>query len=157
MQVFNFANMKEYVVNHPVTTEKELEILKAFLNANQLPADDLTFTNSLLLVYYNTHEMLVGSGGLEFYNDYALLRSLAVSPELRGQQLGKQIVADLLKFAQEQNIREIYLLTQTASFFFQKLGFKQVNRELVPDAIKKSSEFATVCPTSAEVLMLKLN
>jgi amino-acid N-acetyltransferase len=149
--------MKEFVVNHPVTTEKELEILKAFLIANQLPADDLTFTNSLLLVYYNTHEILVGSGGLEFYNDYALLRSLAVSPELRGQQLGKQIVSDLLKFAQEQNIREIYLLTQTASFFFQKLGFTQVNREHVPEPIKKSSEFATVCPTSAEVLRLKLN
>jgi len=48
------------------------------------------------------------------------------------------------------------LLTQTASFFFQKMGFKPVARENVPDAIQKSSEFATVCPASADVLVLKL-
>lgn len=148
--------MKEFIVNHPVTTEKELETLKSFLVSNQLPAHDLTLTNNLLLAYYNTHESLVGSGGLEFYNNLALLRSLAVSPELRGQQLGKQIVADLLNAARENKILEVYLLTQTASFFFQKLGFKPVSREQVPEAIQKSSEFATVCPTSAEVLVLKL-
>lgn len=149
--------MKEFIVNHPVTTEKELETLKSFLVSNQLPAHDLTLNNNLLLVYYNTHEVLVGSGGIEFYGNLALLRSLAVSPELRGQQLGKQIVADLLNAARENKIFEVYLLTQTASFFFQKLGFKPVNREQVPEAIQKSSEFATVCPTSAEVLVLKLN
>ena len=149
--------MKEFVVHHRVTTERELETLKVFLESNQLPAHDLTLNNNLLLVYYNTHEALVGSGGLEFYGDLALLRSLAVSPELRGQQLGKEIVAHLLTAAKEQNIREVYLLTQTASFFFQKIGFKLVSREAVPDVIQKSSEFATVCPTTAEVLVLKFS
>lgn len=148
--------MKEFIVHHPVATEKELEMLQAFLTANQLPANDLTLGNNLLLVYFNTHESLVGSGGLEFYDDLALLRSLAVSPELRGQQLGKEIVADLLEAAKEKNIREVYLLTQTASFFFQKLGFKPVSRESVPEAIQRSSEFANVCPASAEVLKLRL-
>lgn len=131
-------------------------MLKAFLVSNQLPAHDLTLNNNLLLVYFNTHENLVGSGGLEFYDDLALLRSLAVSPELRGQQLGKEIVTDLLKAAREKNIHEVYLLTQTASFFFQKLGFKPVSREHVPPAIQKSSEFANVCPASAEVLVLNI-
>lgn len=154
--MFNFTCVKEFIVHHPIATEKELEMLKAFLVSNQLPAHDLTLNNNLLLVYFNTHENLVGSGGLEFYEDLALLRSLAVSPELRGQQLGKEIVADLLKAAREKNIREVYLLTQTASFFFQKLGFKPVSRELVPQAIQKSSEFANVCPASAEVLVLNL-
>jgi amino-acid N-acetyltransferase len=110
----------------------------------------------LFLVYYNTHDVLVGSGGLEFYNNLALLRSLAVSPELRGQQVGKEIVSQLLEAAKQRGISEVYLLTQTASFFFQKMGFKPVARENVPDAIQKSSEFATVCPASADVLVLKL-
>lgn len=154
--MFNFTCVKEFIVHHSVATEKELEMLQTFLVSNQLPADDLTLNNNLLLAYFNTHENLVGSGGLEFYDDLALLRSLAVSPELRGQQLGKEIVADLLKAAKEKNIREVYLLTQTASFFFQKLGFKIVSREDVPPAIQKSSEFANVCPVSAEVLVLKL-
>lgn len=149
--------MKEFVVHHEIQSETELESLKQFLRSNNLPADDLTLVNSLFLVYYNTHEMLVGSGGLEFYHNLALLRSLAVSQEIRGQQLGKEIVDQLLKEARQRNVREVYLLTQTASFFFQKLGFKPIDRKSVPDAIQKSGEFATVCSPSAEVLMLKLH
>ncbi|MCW5911300.1 MAG: GNAT family N-acetyltransferase [Cyclobacteriaceae bacterium] len=148
--------MKEYVVHHVVDSEKELESLKQFLRVNNLPADDISLNNNLFLVFYNTHEALVGSGGLEFYNDLALLRSLAVSQELRGQQLGKEIVNQLLQEAAQRGIREVYLLTQTASYFFRKLGFEIVAREHVPESIRKSSEFAQVCPAAAEVLKLKL-
>lgn len=149
--------MKEFVVHHPVETEKELESLKQFLRGNNLPAEDLSLTNSFFLAFYNTHEVLVGSGGLEFYDNLALLRSLAVSQELRGQQMGKEIVGQLLTEARNRNAREVYLLTQTASFFFQKLGFKPIERSQVPAAIQKSSEFVSVCPTSAEVLKLNLS
>lgn len=149
--------MKEFVVHHAVESEKELESLKQFLRGNNLPAEDLSLSNSLFLAFYNTHEILVGSGGLEFYDNLALLRSLAVSQELRGQQLGKEIVGQLLTEARNRNVHEVYLLTQTASFFFQKLGFKPIERSQVPAAIQKSSEFASVCPTSAEVLKLNLS
>lgn len=149
--------MKEFVVHHAVESEKELESLKQFLRGNNLPAEDLSLSNSLFLAFYNTHEVLVGSGGLEFYDNLALLRSLAVSQELRGQQLGKEIVEKLLTEARNRNAHEVYLLTQTASFFFQKLGFKPIERSQVPAAIQKSSEFASVCPTSAEVLKLNLS
>lgn len=149
--------MKEFVVHHAIESEKELESLKQFLRGNNLPAEDLSLSNSLFLAFYNTHEVLVGSGGLEFYDNLALLRSLAVSQELRGQQLGKEIVEKLLTEARNRNAHEVYLLTQTASFFFQKLGFKPIERSQVPAAIQKSSEFASVCPTSAEVLKLNLS
>jgi len=144
--------MKEFIVQQQVKTDKELESLKKFLQVNQLPADDLQLKNSLLLTYYNADDTLVGSGGLEFYERKALLRSLAVSPELRGQQLGKQIVQDLLQQARETGMNEVYLLTQTAFFFFQKLGFTEVQRDLVPAEIKASSEFSQVCPSTAQVM-----
>ncbi|MCC6836884.1 MAG: hypothetical protein IT213_18030, partial [Cytophagales bacterium] len=57
--------MKEFVVHHEIQSETELESLKQFLRGNNLPADDIALANSLFLVYYNTHEVLVGSGGLE--------------------------------------------------------------------------------------------
>lgn len=148
--------MKEFIVQQQVKTDKELESLKKFLQVNQLPADDLQLKNSLLLTYYNADDTLVGSGGLEFYERKALLRSLAVSPELRGQQLGKQIVQDLLQQARETGMNEVYLLTQTAFFFFQKLGFTEVQRDLVPAEIKASSEFSQVCPSTAQVMKLVL-
>ena len=148
--------MREFVIQQHVKTNKELESLKNFLQVNQLPADDLQLKNSLLLTYYNADDTLVGSGGLEFYESKALLRSLTVSPELRGQQLGKQIVQDLLQQAREAGMNEVYLLTQTAFFFFQKLGFTEVQRDLVPAEIKASSEFSQVCPSSAQVMKLVL-
>ena len=148
--------MKEFVVHHVIDSDKELDSLKEFLHSNNLPTEDISINSGLFLAYYNTHDVLVGSGGLEFYSNLALLRSLAVSPELRGQQVGKEIVSQLLEAAKQRGISEVYLLTQTASFFFQKMGFKPVTRENLPDAIQKSSEFAAVCPASADVLMLKL-
>jgi amino-acid N-acetyltransferase len=148
--------MKEFVVHHVIDSDKELDSLKEFLRSNNLPTEDVSLNSGLFLAYYNTHDVLVGSGGLEFYNNLALLRSLAVSPELRGQQVGKEIVSQLLEAAKQRGISEVYLLTQTASFFFQKMGFKPVARENVPDTIQKSSEFATVCPASADILVLKL-
>lgn len=148
--------MREFVIQQHVKTNKELESLKNFLQVNQLPADDLQLKNSLLLTYYNADEALVGSGGLEFYGDKALLRSLAISPELRGQQLGKQVVHDLLQQARVAGMKEVYLLTQTAFYFFQKLGFNEVQRDLVPAEIKASSEFSQVCPSTAQVMKLLL-
>ena len=148
--------MKEFVVQQQLKTAKELEFLKKFLQVNQLPADDLQLKDSVLLTYYNGDDQLVGSGGLEFYGDKALLRSLAVSPELRGQQLGKQIVHDLLQRAGAAGMKEVYLLTQTAFYFFQKLGFAEVPRVHVPAEIKASSEFTHVCPSTAQVMKLLL-
>jgi len=146
--------MKEFIVMQEVKSSRELEFLQNFLKNNQLPADDLTLNNSLFLSYYNTDEKLIGSGGLEFYNDKALLRSLAVSQELRSQQLGKQIVQDLLQQARSSGIKEVYLLTQTAFYFFEKLGFTEVQREQVPAEIKASSEFTYICPSTAQIMKL---
>jgi amino-acid N-acetyltransferase len=148
--------MKEFVVQQEIKTEKELEALLVFLRANQLPADDLRLPNSVYLTYYNTHEILVGSGGLEIYGNKALLRSLAVSPEIRGQQLGKQIVADLLTKAKSMEMSEVYLLTETAFYFFHKLGFEEVERDEVPEEIRSTTEFSQVCSTSAHVMKLTL-
>ena len=148
--------MKEFIVQQRVSSAKELNAMKDFLQVNQLPADDLHLDNSLLLTYYNADDALMGTGGLEFYGSKALLRSLAVSPELRGQQLGKQIVNDLLQHARLAGIQEIYLLTETAFYFFQKLGFTEVLRDQVPEVIKASSEFTHLCPSTAQVMKLVL-
>ena len=86
----------------------------------------------------------------------ALLRSLAVSQTMRSQSLGKQIVEDLIQQVKSKGIKEIYLLTLTAYYFFLKLGFSEVYRDAVPQEIKSSTEFSQVCPTSARVMKLVL-
>lgn len=148
--------MKEFITQQLVKSNRELDSLRDFLRINQLPADDLKLADSLYLSYYDSNEELVGSGGLEFYGDKALLRSLAVSQAMRSQSLGKQIVEDLLQQVKEKGIKEVYLLTLTAYYFFLKLGFTEINRTEVPEEIKSSTEFSQVCPASARVMRLIL-
>jgi N-acetylglutamate synthase-like GNAT family acetyltransferase len=53
-------------------------------------------------------------------------------------------------------LRNLYLITTTAAPFFERLGFEPVQREAVPEGIRKSPEFASICPTSAAVLRRSL-
>ncbi len=46
----------------------------------------------------------------------------------------------------------LYLLTTTAKDFFNKEGYIVVNRDEVPEPIKNSSEFSSVCPSTAIVM-----
>lgn len=130
--------------------------LKSFLAENKLPDGDLKLDNSYFFAYHDDNGKIVGTGGLEFYSSHALLRSIAVSESFRGTSVGKKIVSHLIDQADRRNIREIFLLTETAPVFFSKLGFQAVSRETVPDEVKSSSEFASVCPVSAVCMSVVL-
>ena len=133
-----------------------LEMLKVFLQENKLPFQDVTLNGSYYFTYQSDEDTLVASGGLELYGDYALLRSIAVDENFRGRQLGKQIVNDLLITARKQGIKELYLLTETASAFFEQRGFVVTKRSLAPKALLQSTEFTSTCPASATCMMLSL-
>lgn len=137
-----------------------LEKLLKFLQSNKLPHQDIDNAIStkgrMFLSYYDDSGELIGSGGLELYGDAALLRSVAVKENQRGKELGKKIIDDLVSQAQKSNIASIFLLTETAKDFFLKRGFKLIERNEVPDAIKASSEFTHVCPSSAVCMFYKL-
>jgi amino-acid N-acetyltransferase len=137
-----------------------LEKLQKFLQSNKLPHQDIDNAIStkgrMFLGYYDDSGELIGSGGLELYGDAALLRSVAVKENQRGKELGKKIIDDLVSQAQKANIASIFLLTETAKDFFLKRGFKLIERNEVPDAIKASSEFTHVCPSSAVCMFYKL-
>ncbi|MEQ8534295.1 MAG: tyrosine protein phosphatase, partial [Imperialibacter sp.] len=51
--------------------------------------------------------------------------------------------------AARNGITELYLLTTTASKFFERIGYKVADRNTAPDAIKNTSEFSDLCPSSA--------
>lgn len=144
------------ITAHSVTTVQELGWLKDFLVANQLPAEDIQLENSSYLIFTDSNQQMVGCGGLEFYDEYALLRSLAVNQNIRGHHVGKHIVNNLLALARERNVKEIFLFTNTAFYFFLKFGFTEVSREDVEAAVKESTEFKSVCPISARVMKLTL-
>jgi amino-acid N-acetyltransferase len=137
---------------------KDSESFNAFrslLKSSNLPADDLNYQKDLLIGYYEGTE-LVGTGGLEVYGEYALLRSLSVKLGIRGKSVGSGIFEHLVDEARKKQLKAIYLLTETARGFFLKKGFKDITRDEVPENVKVSSEFSHVCPVSAAVMMLSL-
>lgn len=144
-------------LNYKLIKDTEsFEAFRSLLKASGLPADDLDFNRDLLVGYYEG-DALVGTGGLEIYGPYALLRSLSVKMGIRGKAVGTTITEYLLTEAKKRKLKGIYLLTETAHGFFQKKGFVDVPRDAVPEEVKRSAEFSKLCPRSAAVMCLELS
>lgn len=137
-----------------IDNESSLTDLFNLLRINNLPYEDIKLENNHFVNFYSDGN-LIGSGGLEFYPPCALLRSLAVVENQRGKSIGKQIVQDLLERAKQRSINEVYLLTETAHDFFIQRGFVDIQRDQVPEEIKLSSEFRSVCPVSAACMVFR--
>ncbi len=131
---------------------EELEAVSSLLERVGLPADGLADTRDTLLVARDG-ERLVGCAALECYPDGALLRSVAVAPEVRDRGLGIALTDAALALAREREIARIFLLTETAVSFFRRFGFRPVERTAVPPGVRQSVEFRGACPASAVVMM----
>jgi amino-acid N-acetyltransferase len=138
-----------------INDAESFHAFRTLLKSSNLPADDLDYQRDLLVGYYES-DAIVGTGGLEIYGPYALLRSLSVKMGIRGKSVGSTIYQFLVDEAKKKGLKAIYLLTETAHGFFLKKGFQDVKREDVPEEVKKSSEFSTVCATTAAVMMLPI-
>lgn len=138
-----------------IENEAGFESFRSLLRSSSLPADDLNYKRDLLVAYMEDGVM-VGTGGLEIYGSYALLRSLSVKLGTRGKALGTAITEYLIEKAREKKLKGIYLLTETAQGFFKRKGFVDVPRDQVPSELKASSEFSHVCGASAVAMHLPL-
>jgi len=139
-----------------IATNDAFQEFRTLLKSSSLPADDLNFQRDLLVSYVEDNVM-VGTGGLEIYGDYGLLRSLSVRLGTRGKALGTAITEFIIAQARERKLKAIYLLTETARGFFLRKGFTDVSRDQVPAVLQQSSEFAHVCGKSAIAMHLLLS
>ena len=98
-----------------------------------------------------------GVVGVELYGEVALLRSLAVKAGARGKGCGKRLVQEAEQHAARSGVKRLYLLTTTAEKFFAGLGYATVDRASVPDAIRATTEFSTLCSASAAVMAKQIN
>jgi len=135
--------------------QEELHDIFALLDECELPKEGLAPHLSTTLVARNGDE-IVGCSALELYQEFALLRSVAVSPLSRGKGLALRLTQATLDLARHHHVMAMYLLTETASAFFSKVGFKSVQRSDVPKKVQQSVEFTTLCPDTATVMMYRL-
>jgi arsenate reductase (thioredoxin) len=121
------------------------------LTSNKLPVEDIdkALPNFFVAVVNN---QIAGVIGLEKYDHYGLLRSMATSALHRNQGIASKLVDALFKYAKAIGLKEMYLLTETAKEYFTKKEFIIIQRNQVPDAVKESPEFSHICPVSATVM-----
>lgn len=83
-------------------------------------------------------EHIVGTVGLEVYDDMALLRSLAVAPACQHTGLGRALTDTALSYLTTRQFRAVYLLTTTAEAFFARHDFCLVACDAVPANVQQS-------------------
>jgi len=99
--------------------------------------------------------LIVGCAALHFYTPIAgEVRSLAVSPEVKGKGAGRMLVEALEAEAQDAGLATLFAFTYVPGFF-EKLGFSQVDRGVLP---LKAWKDCLSCPkfqNCDEIAMLK--
>jgi amino-acid N-acetyltransferase len=129
-------------------SEDEQDVLR-LLSQHHLPLEGLSdHLGTTLIARWNGR--IVGCAALEVYSDGALLRSVAVAPELQRHGLGGALTAAAVQLAETLHVPAIYLLTTTAQRYFPRFGFEATTRADVPATVQTSVEFTTVCPATAE-------
>ena len=135
--------------------QKDAKIIEQILKSNALPSEDfVAHLNNFYL--YEDKNKIVGLAGYELCGSYALLRSFAVLDEYKGLCLARKLYEALKNKAQKEEINSFYLLTETASKYFEKLGFEYLDREKAPLSIENTEQFKSICPNSAQLMYLDL-
>lgn len=139
-----------------VALPDDLQDIKSLLESVSLPSEDIDdHQPDFLVLEYN--ETLIGTIGLEVYGPIALLRSLAVKKEYQFDGFGRMLYQKLILNAEGKGVKDIYLLTTTAEKYFSKKGFKRISRENVPEKIKNTVEFSTLCPKNSICMIKRLS
>ena len=100
---------------------------------------------------------LVAVAGFEHHGPDALLRSFVVAPQLRGHHHGSTLLQHVLRDASAAGVTKVYLLTESAAPFFERQGFRTVERTAAPSTIRHTREFKHLCPVSARLMALPLS
>ena len=130
--------------------EPSFDRFTAALLAADLPTDDL-FDEPFRYFEWDGCAWGGFGGGQD-----ALLRSIVVAAPARGRGHGAAIINALVEAARNAGARRLWLLTMSASAFFEALGWRSAERSVAPGHIASSRQFTSLCPASATLMVRPL-
>ncbi len=98
----------------------------------------------------------IGTASWELLPSGALLRSIAVQDTRRANGVGTLIVAAALRRILEMGQRDVYLLTEGAAPFFTSCGFREIDRDDLPDDLADHPQVVRECTVGAHAMHLRL-
>jgi UDP-N-acetylmuramate: L-alanyl-gamma-D-glutamyl-meso-diaminopimelate ligase len=123
-------------------TAEDIPGVLALLEHVGLPKTGIPDELSELWVIRGNDKDVVGCVALEIYGETALLRSLAVNPDRRGEGLGWMLAEMVQLRVRQRGLTHVFLLTEHATdFFAEKFGFRPISRDSLPEDVKSSSEY----------------
>lgn len=130
---------------------------------NKFAKKDEMLPRSLNEIYENIRDFficmdknkLLGTAALHvLWEDLAEIRSVAVENRYQGKGIGKKLIEECLKEAKTLGVKRVFALTYNPEFF-RKLGFKDIDKNALPQKIwgdcLKCAEF----PECKEVAVIK--
>lgn len=97
---------------------------------------------------------IVGVCGLHVnWEDLAEIKSLVVAPSQKGKGVGRLLVETCIQEGEALGVRKFYALTYVAGFF-EKMGFKKVSRERLPQKVWSECIRCQKFPDCDEVAVL---
>jgi tRNA (cmo5U34)-methyltransferase len=143
--------MEDATLSLQVVTKDQRPRFKAMLQEFDLPTEGVEDEGHWFFLC-GPNEEILGTAGLEVYHSVGLLRSVCIPKAHQGQGLGQFIVSRLEQEALRQGLKDLFLLTTAARDFFLRQGFSEITRSEVPQVIKQTQEFQSLCPDSAAVM-----
>jgi amino-acid N-acetyltransferase len=137
-----------------IATPDDLSGVLALLREASLPQDIEPHFPSFVVAEAN--DEVIGAVGLELLGRSALLRSLVVAPEWRKAGVGASLIERAIDQASARSFEKLFLLTTDAAPFFERFGFREVERAEAPTEIQMTREFRELCPASARFMKLAL-
>ncbi|WP_336518391.1 arsenic resistance N-acetyltransferase ArsN2 [Pollutibacter soli] len=143
--------MQKGIIIQPFISKQREEII-SLLRSEKLPTNDLADELTHFFVAMED-DRVVGTIGLELYDNNGLLRSLMVKQGYRNYNVAGSLINELEILSKNLRLEKLYLLTETAENYFSKKGYVRIERKDAPASLQKSSEFSHACPSSAALMV----
>ena len=133
----------------------DLPAVRALLADASLPLDgvDEAFRHGVVAI---SGGEIVGAAAVEPYGAHGLLRSVVVAASHRGTGLGRALVEAAEEVARGLGVRDLYLLTETATAWFPRLGYETLPRDAAPVMVAASVEFTVSCRDTGVLMRRRL-
>ncbi len=118
-------------------TSSDLGAVRALLERSSLPPPIEWLDGTLVVDDPNRPGDLAATATLQSLDGHRYLRSVVVRADLRGTGLGLLVTASAVRSAAK---RPIYLFTDTAAAFFERLGFEPISHPRLPQAVADAGE-----------------
>jgi amino-acid N-acetyltransferase len=128
----------------------------ALLQAQGLPVSDITDEHLRHFFFMGSDGSPTGLVGIEIYGTDGFLRSLVAAENARTRGIGSALVQHVEDYAISRRVSALYLLTTTAESFFERRGYRRVDRTEGPTPIRSTPEFARLCPASSAFMIKRL-